>query len=101
VRPRGTGERRKADRGPAGAILTVGPPRDSAASERLTGPAPHTRRRPSCQSLSWTIGMVINGAPAADIQAALTVVGRRSTGRGTVDLAQAKISQTYLDQMFA
>jgi hypothetical protein len=43
-----------------------------------------------------TIGMVINGAPASDIQAALTVVGRRNNGPGFVNLAQAKIAKADL-----
>jgi hypothetical protein len=34
-----------------------------------------------------TIGMIINGGPATDIQAALTVIGRRKAGPGKVDLA--------------
>jgi hypothetical protein len=43
-----------------------------------------------------TIGVVINGAPATDIQATLTVVGRRSNGPGRVNLAEARIAKADL-----
>jgi uncharacterized protein YjbI with pentapeptide repeats len=43
-----------------------------------------------------TIGMVINGAPATDIQATLTVLRRRSSGPGRIDLAQARIAEADL-----
>src|SRR6476646_1466296 len=45
-----------------------------------------------------TIGMVINDkdAPATDIQAALTVIGRRDPGPGTVNLAWVKIPRADL-----
>jgi uncharacterized protein YjbI with pentapeptide repeats len=43
-----------------------------------------------------TIGMVINGAPATDIQATLTVLGRRSNGPGAIDLARTRIAQADL-----
>ena len=43
-----------------------------------------------------TIGMVINGAPASDIQATMTVVGRRSNGPGRINLARARLSKADL-----
>jgi hypothetical protein len=36
-----------------------------------------------------TAGMIVGERPATDIQAALTVIGRRSEGRGQVNFAQA------------
>ena len=39
-----------------------------------------------------TGGMIVSKQPASDVQAALTVIGRRSNGPGEVNLAGAKIS---------
>lgn len=41
-------------------------------------------------------GMIIADTPATDIQAVLTVIGRRKEGSGDVDLANAKIPKANL-----
>jgi uncharacterized protein YjbI with pentapeptide repeats len=43
-----------------------------------------------------TIGMVINGKPTTDTQAALTVIARRGPGAGRVDLGSARIPKADL-----
>jgi Pentapeptide repeats (8 copies) len=44
-----------------------------------------------------TIGMIVNDrGPATDIQAALTVIGRRADGSGSVDLAKSNIPGAIL-----
>jgi hypothetical protein len=44
-----------------------------------------------------TIGMIVNREPATDIQAALTVIGRRADGPGQVDLINANIPRAALN----
>ena len=43
-----------------------------------------------------TIGMIVNETPATDIQAALTVIGRRKEGAGRVDLSRAIVPRADL-----
>jgi hypothetical protein len=44
-----------------------------------------------------TIGIVSKGRPATDIQAALTVIGRREPGKGRVNLGEANIPRAILN----
>jgi uncharacterized protein YjbI with pentapeptide repeats len=43
-----------------------------------------------------TIGVIIDDTPATDVQAVLTVIGRRKEGSGDVDLTNAKIPKADL-----
>ena len=45
-----------------------------------------------------TIGMIVNETPATDIQAALTVIGRRKEGAGRVDLSRAMVPRANLSR---